>query len=121
MQHLKHILLFALACALGAWSRYFIMQTLTYSVDFGSLWSTFIINIVGCFGFGLLWEISKGRKIILTGFMGSFTTFSSYVFEIYLFVGSKDWLLLISNGLMQIILGIIALCMGMHLYEKLAK
>ena len=65
----------------GAGCRFLIgngMQT-----DSGFPWGTFSINLIGCFLLGLLLPILKRRYsnlfyFIGTGFVGSFTTFSTF-------------------------------------------
>jgi CrcB protein len=52
-------------------------------------WGTIAVNTLGSFLFGLLWALSVHHKvlspelrlIVLGGFMGAFTTFSTYVFD----------------------------------------
>ncbi|MFT4522191.1 MAG: CrcB protein [Bacteroidia bacterium] len=54
-------------------------------------WPTFWANIVGCFFIGLVWQMSQKveldwlKPLIIVGFLGGFTTFSSFGLEsIYL-------------------------------------
>lgn len=49
---------------------------------------TFIVNVVGSFGIGLLWSLTEEgelrpnwRLFLFTGLMGGFTTFSSFSLE----------------------------------------
>lgn len=50
---------------------------------------TFVVNMLGCLFFGAVWGYfenrllpgSEVRLLALTGFMGAFTTFSTYMFE----------------------------------------
>ena len=52
-------------------------------------WPTFIVNMAGCFLFGLFYAMAEERVswqgdvriFVLTGFMGSFTTFSAFAFQ----------------------------------------
>jgi fluoride exporter len=84
---LQKILALALAGSLGTLAR----------VGLGSLvqrwlgpqfpWGTAAVNLLGCFLFGLVWMLGSERGrlspelrfIVLVGFMGAFTTFSSFV------------------------------------------
>lgn len=52
-------------------------------------WGTVAVNLVGSFLFGLVWSVSEGasravdlRLAALTGFMGAFTTFSTFMFDV---------------------------------------
>lgn len=83
------LLLIALGGACGTLCRYW-LSDLTYAIlgrDFP--WGTWAVNIVGSFLFGLVWILAddrgiispQGRIMLLTGFMGAFTTFSTFMFE----------------------------------------
>jgi CrcB protein len=54
----------------------------------GFPWGTVAVNLVGAFLFGLVWAAAEGsarsadvRLVALTGFMGAFTTFSTFMFD----------------------------------------
>ncbi len=116
MQDFSRILFFALAGIMGAWSRYAVLWLL--SASDASEWGVFIVNILGCFGFGLLFALAQSRLILLVGFMGSFTTFSSYIFDAYKYIVDENWMLLIVNSLLQLVLGLLALRLGLWIYAK---
>jgi CrcB protein len=52
-------------------------------------WGTFIVNVLGCFLFGIVAGLaasrgifgSTGRVFLLAGVLGGFTTYSSFAFE----------------------------------------
>jgi fluoride exporter len=62
-------------------------------------WGTLAVNGLGCLLFGLIWPLAEGhvvmtgqtRLILLIGFMGSFTTFSTYAFEASRFIEAEQW------------------------------
>jgi CrcB protein len=85
---LVKILALALAGALGTLCRVGI------SALFGQWlprfpWGTIVVNLIGCFLFGLVWALSASHRIqsvelklyVLGGFMGAFTTYSTYIFD----------------------------------------
>lgn len=88
MQIVSYIAVFG---ALGCLARYFI-SGLVYNVFGRSLpYGTFAVNIIGAFIIGLLMEfslrsglISPALRIGLTvGFLGGFTTFSTFSYETF--------------------------------------
>ncbi len=82
---------------------------------------TFVINVLGCFSFGIIWSLAEERMVIsgetrfllLTGFMGAFTTFSTYAFETSGLMRDSEWLLAAGNVLGQTFLGLVAIIVGM--------
>ena len=90
MLGLKQILIVSLGGALGSVARYklggFILHR-TASSDFP--FSTFSINVFGCFVIGLLSGLVEhhdlfspsARLLLFTGLLGGFTTFSAFGYE----------------------------------------
>ena len=87
----------------------------------------FVANMLASFLFGLIWALSedKGivnsnmRLIILVGFMGSFTTFSTFAFDNTIYITQLDWAKLVLNILANNIVGIFLIYLGFKL-SKLA-
>ncbi len=79
----------ALAGALGTLSRFGLSGLVQRVCGECFPWGTLSVNCIGCFCFGLVWSLAEERLfisgetrfIILTGFMGAFTTFSTFAFE----------------------------------------
>ena len=83
-------LLIFIGGGLGAGSRFFLSNLLGNSSIFGFAISTFIVNIIGCFLIGFFMaenlEFSKSLQLFFViGFLGSFTTFSTFTKEAILF------------------------------------
>lgn len=81
------ILIFA-AGGLGALSRFGLSSLVNYLTDYQLPLGTLVVNVLGCFLFGFFWSLaehhgvgSQTRLIVMTGFLGAFTTFSSMIFE----------------------------------------
>lgn len=117
---LKIALLIGLFGALGALARYWLSTSVYLLLGREFPWGTSVVNILGCFLFGLVWVLFEERGllplqwrfILLVGFMGSFTTFSTYIFESEILLQQAQWFKLGLNLLGQNILGFAALYLG---------
>ena len=84
---------------------------------------TFVVNVLGCLLFGFIWTLADERLIIsgetrfliLTGFMGAFTTFSTFAFESSALLRDSEWLLAAGNILGHNVIGVFAILFGMAL------
>jgi len=52
------------------------------------------------------------RAIVLTGFMGAFTTFSTFIFDTGKFVKASQWALVAGNLVSQVVVGLCCLFLG---------
>ena len=120
---LEKLGLIALAGAVGTLARYW-LSGVVYDIfgrDFP--WGTAAVNILGCFLFGLVWELgedrmlmrTEARVVFLTGFMGAFTTFSTFIFESGGFLEDGRYLPALANVAFQTIVGFAALFGGLML------
>ncbi len=79
-------------------------------------WAVFSANILGCFLFGVCWVYLQHHKrdarAVLVGFMGSLTTFSSYAYDIYLFILDKAWGFLALYAFAQIAIALLFVHLG---------
>lgn len=127
---LREITLLALGGTLGTVARASLSQLATRA--FGAVlpgtllpWGTASVNLLGCLLFGLGFSVIEGKLggvadqgaavklCVLTGFMGAFTTFSTYMFETaVLLERSQPWVAL-GNFLLQNTLGFVALTLGL--------
>ena len=79
----------ALAGALGTLARYGASELANRLAGGHYPLGTFTVNVLGSFLFGFIWHLAAVRLLIpdqlriilLVGFMGSFTTFSSLMFD----------------------------------------
>lgn len=68
----------------GAVGRYWIHSSVVRSDPREFPLGTFIVNVLGSFGVGLLFGIGVGHDshlLLATGLLGAFTTFSTWMFE----------------------------------------
>ncbi|MBN2475946.1 MAG: CrcB family protein [Pirellulales bacterium] len=118
---LQKLLLIALAGGLGTLARYGLSGAVQNWVGRDFPWGTAVVNLLGCFTFGVVWASMEGRwaasgetrALVLVGFMGAFTTFSTFVFETGAFLQDSQWALALGNVALQNIVGVIALLLGM--------
>lgn len=81
-----HILLVAIGGAIGSVARYLVGLGMTRMMGMSFPWGTLTVNIVGSFAIGILTELvarrfnasAELRLLIVVGFLGGFTTFSSF-------------------------------------------
>lgn len=76
-------------------------------------YGTFAVNILGCFLIGLIVSLAQ-EKFVLTdpmklflivGFLGAFTTFSTFIFETSTLIKSGSTLLALANVLVSVLIG----------------
>jgi CrcB protein len=117
------VLLVLVGGGLGSVSRYGI--TLLAGRLFGSSFpvGTLCVNLVGCFLIGVAFALGAQRNIlspsarllVMTGFLGGLTTFSTYALESMNFTLSRGTFVAVSNILANNILGLILVLLGMKL------
>ncbi len=120
---MQKLLLIAVAGSLGALARYGLAGLVQRWTDSVFPWGTVSVNIVGCFLFGLLWVAMEerfsfspdSRAIVLTGFLGAFTTFSTYMFETQQLLEDSQYLAALGNLGLQNAAGLAAVIVGLSL------
>jgi CrcB protein len=81
---------------------------------------TLAVNMIGCFLFGVAWAAVTARStlsadakvVVLVGFMGAFTTFSSFASDSAQLIGDAQWLRALANILAHNVLGVLLLLAG---------
>ncbi len=113
---MSKLLWLALAGALGALSRYGLAGLVQRTMGGEFPMGTMVVNIVGCFLAGAFFALSEDRVsisgetrvIVLVGFMGAFTTFSTYVLETGALLREAEWTRAAANVLIQNVVGLVA-------------
>jgi len=119
---LLKLLLIAVAGGLGALARYWLSGVIANRLpESGFNWGTACVNLLGCLVFGVLYALMESRlsispearTVTLVGFMGAFTTFSTFAFDTAVLMQDARWLLVGGNLLLQNGVGIAALLLGL--------
>ena len=118
---MTNILLVGFGGFIGSVLRYlaggFVQQT-TKSIDFP--FGTLTVNVVGCFIIGFLAQLaedrgvftSESRLFVFTGFLGGFTTFSSFGNETLNLARDSQMMNAFANVGANVILGLFAVWLG---------
>lgn len=118
---MKRLLLLAATGAVGTLARYWLSGIVQRIAGAGFPWGTLVVNGLGCFLFGLVWALAEERLLIsgqtrlilLVGFMGAFTTFSTYIFETQQMLAATKWLLGTANFVLENVAGLALVVLGM--------
>jgi CrcB protein len=110
----------AVAGALGALARFWLGGAVQRALGTPFPWGTLVVNTLGCLVIGAVWTLAEERllisgevrTIVLVGFVGAFTTFSTFAFETEAMLRDAEWTLAVANVLAQNVLGIACVFLG---------
>lgn len=82
---------------------------------------TLVVNGLGCFLFGLVWAVAErrmtmsqaGTVALLAGFIGAFTTFSTFAFETTHLARQTDYAWAAANVVSHNVVGVTMLLLGL--------
>ena len=111
---LERIIYIGVAGALGSLARYGVATYVQRRSDTEYPWGVFTVNMIGSFLFGFVWAYSEDhgwvsedmRAFALAGFMGAFTTFSTFAFDNMELVRGSNWQWFMFNIVLTNVIGI---------------
>lgn len=127
METAVKILSIAAGGAFGAVARYLVNISPIAALFDKFPFPTFVINIVGSFLIGFVVTMFAGRvdvsenvtMAIIVGFIGAFTTFSTFEMEIYGLVRERQLFLAMSYLLLSVLVGFLGLLAGVALARRI--
>ena len=117
---IRQLLAISLGAIAGALIRYYLTFWLTLKLGTNFPYGTFFINLSGCAAMGFVtgWMGQKTivpqevRLMISTGFLGAYTTFSTYSLESLALVEGGDFFKAVFYWLGSAVLGVTSLYLG---------
>jgi CrcB protein len=109
-----NILLVGIGGGIGSILRYLLQRWLNTNFPYGTL----LVNIGGCLLIGLLWGLftrhvdEQRRLLLVTGFCGGFTTFSTFTYEGVAMMLENRWLIFLLYIFLSVALGLAATYLG---------
>ena len=124
---MQKYLLIAFGGALGSMARYWVGSTIANRMGTKFPYGTFVINITACMiiGFSLTFLAKRAdlnpawRFLVPVGFIGAYSTFSTYEWETLSTIRTGAFLLAASYAVSSLILGLAAVWGGSVIAENL--
>jgi CrcB protein len=111
----------------GAVSRYSVEGWVSQRSRGAFPWGTFVVNVSGCFVLGFLFTLLTDRFLphptvrsaVTIGFLGAYTTFSTFAFETMRLAEDGARLLAATNVVASVVAGLAAVYAGVWLGRTL--
>lgn len=127
----KALVIVFLGGMLGAPARY-LVESVIPTADEGFPLATFVVNIAGALALGLLLESlslagpdtgmrQRARLFLGTGFLGAFTTYSSFAVEIDLLARADRFGIAVAYAVSSLVLGLVAVAAGVWLAHAVRR
>ena len=119
---LQNLLCVALGSVFGGSARYFLSGLIGRSVGETFPWGTLTVNVTGCFAIGVLAATAGGQaltymqvwwQLAVVGFLGTYTTVSSFSLQTLALARDGDWPRAAGNILLSLTLCLAAVALGL--------
>ncbi len=119
------LLLIGLAGFVGTLTRYWLSGVIARRYGETFPYGTLAVNALGCFVAGFLFYLMyerflnspTSRSLVFIGFLGAFTTFSSYSLQTFMLLRDGEFYLAFLNMAASNILGLLLIWAGYNLAE----
>jgi CrcB protein len=109
---------------LGAAARFSVSRVFPFTGN-GFPWGTFIANVLSCIilGFVMAYSLEKGLNekyqiLLITGFCGGFSTFSTFSAEAYRLLLNNQWFLALLYVLASLIICVLCILIGIKVFHN---
>lgn len=117
----------ALGGSVGAMSRFGLSTLINHHVKTTFPIATLSINVIGSLFMGICFVIitermpsmESYRPLVMVGFLGAFTTFSTFSLEIVSLINQQAWLSALSYLLLSCLLSVLGLAIGIFIARAL--
>lgn len=124
---MEKIMVLSVGGVLGTLARYFLATAVYRQAGTLFPYGTLLVNAVGCFLIGFLGALAENkisfgpqlRLLLMVGFCGAFTTFSTYIFETDGLLRDGEIYKAFLNLTVSVVAGFVLFKLGMMLGELL--
>jgi len=120
------VIVLAVGGAIGTNARYWLGVWMSQWSSPRFPWATFTVNVSGSFAIGFLAMVlarwapqANVRLLVLTGFLGGYTTFSAFAFESLVLYEKGHSGLMLANTAGNVVAGLAAVSLGVWLARAL--
>ena len=129
MLTMRNVLLVALGGGVGSALRAMLVWGTAARIGTSFPLGVLLVNVIGCFVFGVAIRYGVGsaamsdstRLMITTGLCGGFTTFSAFSMDILEGLEQGRTVMITTYVCLSLILGVLAMLLGMTLGKSLAR
>jgi len=118
----------SIGAVLGANARYIVTRAMTQWLGPSFPYGTLVVNVVGCLVMGAIATMVTGRLVdrpevvrlvVIVGFLGSLTTFSSFSWETHELFHDGEWVRALANIALSVLAGFAGVRLGVELTPRL--
>ena len=120
--NITSIIIVLFGSTFGLILRLFLQNNLKINIGF-NIQNTSVVNFIASFFLGILVALNFINNNILllfyTGFLGSFSTFSSFIYELFVLLQKRQFLYLFFHYLEVIMLSLVCFYSGYYLVQNI--
>ena len=118
----------SLGAVFGANLRYLVSRGMAQWLGPAFPYGTLVVNLVGCLAIGVIGTMVAGRlfdrpevvrQVVIIGFLGSLTTFSSFAYETHGLFQDGEWMRALLNVSLSVFTSLAGVRLGIELTPRL--